>query len=262
MNIQRKFGWKPQKDDPRDLGFERLLKLKNYAFKALPPAANNRYWCSAVEDQGTLGSCTANAWAGLMEYNWCKNGFGGRQYRDLSRLFIYYNERVLEGTVGEDSGAYLRDGAKALATQGVCVEKEWPYLISKFTEKPSSQCYASALPNHIHSYYALNSLGDMKTCIANGQCFVFGFLVYESFMTHEMASTGIMQMPKANEQLLGGHAVLGVGYNDYQKRFLVKNSWGRKWGLKGNNAGYFTIPYEYMSNWNMVSDFWTLDLKG
>jgi C1A family cysteine protease len=262
MSIVRKFGWKPQKDDPRDLGFERLLKLKNYTYKALPPVVNNRYWCSAVEDQGSLGSCTGNAWAALLEYNACRNGFGGKQYKDLSRLFIYYNERVLEGTVNEDAGAYLRDGAKTLARDGVCLEQLWPYHIVNFDDKPTPVCYTNALQRHIHSYYALNSLADMKTCLANRQCFVFGFLVYESFMTQEMANTGIAQMPKPGEECLGGHAVMAVGYNDYEKKFLIKNSWGRNWGLKKNNAGYFTLPYEYMSNWNLVSDFWTVALTG
>jgi C1A family cysteine protease len=254
----RKFGWKPQPDDSRDYGFERLVRAKRYQLADLPMVANNRYWCSSVEDQGDLGSCTANAWVGLLEYNENRFGRGANFYQELSRLFVYYNERVLEGTIYEDSGAQLRTGAKVLATQGVCREKLWPYKIRTFTEKPSTECYADGLANVIRSYYALQTLTDMKTCIANQQCFVFGFLVYASFVSQEMADTGILQMPKSNEEVLGGHAVLAVGYNDYEKRFLVKNSWGRNWGLKKNNAGYFTMPYEYITNWDLASDFWTV----
>lgn len=260
--IERKLGWKVQREDPRDYGFERLLRLKKFTFKDLPKVANNRFWCSGVEDQGELGSCTANAWAGLLEYNRCKNGLGGKSFLDFSRLFVYYNERLLEGNVHEDSGATLRSGARTLANDGACVEPLWPYNIVDFDDRPTPAAYANGLQYHIHNYYALNSLADMKTCIANGQCFVFGFMVYESFMSTEMAKSGIMQLPKENEECLGGHAVMAVGYNDYQKRFLVKNSWGKQWGLKNKNAGYFTMPYDFISNWNMVSDFWTLDLKG
>lgn len=260
--IKRSFGWKLQREDPRDYGFERLLRLKKFTFRELPPVANNRFFCSGMEDQGELGSCTANAWAGLLEYNRCKNGLGGSQYIDFSRLFIYYNERVLEGNVNEDSGATLRSGARTLAKHGACGESIWPYRIGTFTTKPSDAAYTNALPYHIHNYYALNSLADMKTCIANGQCFVFGFMVYESFMSTEMAKSGVMQMPKDNEPFLGGHAVMAMGYNDYQKRFLIKNSWGKQWGLKGKYGGYFTMPYDYITNWSLVSDFWTLDLTG
>ena len=119
--INRKFGWKLQREDPRDFGFERLLRLKNFAFKELPPVANNRYFCLAVEDQGELGSCTANAWAGLLEYNRCKMGLGGASFIDFSRIFMYYNVRVMEGNVNVDSGATLRSGAKSLSKQGICV---------------------------------------------------------------------------------------------------------------------------------------------
>ncbi len=260
----RKYGWKKQQPDTRDFP---LLKLgeKRPLAKALPPVVNLRKWCSEVENQKDLGSCTANAWAGMLEYNRCRAGLGGPQYKDYSRLFIYYNERVLEGTVTQDSGAYLRDGAKAIAKWGVCYEDEWPYITDRFTIKPTDACYASAIKRHIHSYYSLDdkkpakTLENLKTCLASGQCFVFGFMVFESFESDAVTKKGIMQIPNPQtEELLGGHAVMAVGYNDEEKRFLVKNSWGRGWGLKGINAGYFTMPYDFISNPQCASDFWTL----
>lgn len=264
MSINRKFGWKKQKSDIRDYPLQMMKTVRPLA-TVLPPVVNLRRWCSYVEDQEDLGSCTANAWAGILEYNENKYPVAGRKYFDLSRLFIYYNEREIEGTVGEDSGAYLRDGAKAIANYGVCPEFQWPYITDRFVIKPTPECYTSAYENHIHSYYSLDAntpaktLTNLKTCIASGQPFVFGFLVYDSFMTDEMARTGIMPMPDTNrEAILGGHAVMGVGYNDNEKRFLVKNSWGPNWGLKGTNAGYFTMPYEFISDPKMSSDFWTV----
>jgi C1A family cysteine protease len=259
MINNRKYGWKKQKHDSRDLVFEKLVAKKNLQKISLPAAVNNRFWCSAVEDQGNLGSCTANAWAGLLQYNECKNGKGGAGYRDLSRLFIYYNERVLEGTpVSQDSGAELRSGAKVISNQGVPIEMTWPYNINKFAVKPSVQAYTDALPYKIVNYYSLTTLNDMKTCLASGRCFVLGFNVYDYFQSQQMASTGILNMPKSSESLLGGHAVLAVGYNETQKRFLVKNSWGKGWGLPNPNLdGYFTMPYAYMTDPNLASDFWT-----
>lgn len=265
MNIQRKFGWKKQVPDHRDFKMTQLAAVKPLA-AVLPPVVNLRRWCSYVEDQGELGSCTANAWAGILEFNENKyppsNSF---RYNELSRLFIYYNEREIEGTVNEDSGAQLRDGAKAIANLGVCSEPVWPYDISKFALKPLPQAYSEALPNHIHSYYNLDgrnpkqTLVNLKTCIASGEPFVFGFTVYDSFMTDQMANTGVMQMPNLKtESVQGGHAVMAVGYNDAEQRFLVRNSWGPNWGLKGTNAGYFTMPYDFIQNSNLASDFWTV----
>lgn len=263
--IERKLGWIKQKSDTRDFGFARLARAKNYQVVSLPAVVTNRRWCSEIEDQGDLGSCTANAWAGLLQYDENKYPVKGRKYFNMSRLFIYYNERVLNNTVKEDSGAQLRDGAKVINQYGSCAEYDWPYNTAKFTVKPTAACYKVALPNAIHSYYALDgatpaaTLANLKTCIANGQCFVFGFNVYDSFMTDEMANTGIMPMPNyQTEQVQGGHAVMGVGYNDSQKRFLVRNSWGKGWGLKGTNAGYFTMPYEFITDADEASDFWTV----
>lgn len=262
--MNRKYTWKKQKEDVRDLDINRLRSVRMLPTTP-PPVANNRYWCSEVEDQGNLGSCTANAWAGLMEYSECKNGRGGKLFHDFSRLFIYYNERAIENTIDEDSGAYLRDGAKAIASKGACFEKDWPYIIDKFTARPNESCYKNALDNKIGGYYSLDgrtpqeTLLNLKTCIAAGRCFVFGFMVYDGFESKEVLNTGILQLPKSDESILGGHAVMAVGYNDEQQRFLIKNSWGRKWGLKNPKyRGYFTMPYEYISDRNLASDFWTI----
>jgi C1A family cysteine protease len=252
---KRKYGWIKQQPDLRDYDFK-LLKLE--VPPVLPKIVNLRQWCSPIENQLNLGSCTAHAWAGLIQYNEIKSGKIGSLYNDMSRLFIYYNERMIEGTVNQDSGAELRDGAKSLSTYGVPVEVEWPYNIKNFKKKPMVSVYKDALPNIIKNYHAINTFNDLKICLSQGHPFVFGFMVYSSFESNTVSNTGIVPMPKRNEKILGGHAVLAVGYDDNQKRFLVRNSWGTDWGLPGDLRGYFTIPYDYLANSNLASDFWTV----
>ena len=171
---------------------------------------------------------------------------------DLSRLYIYFNERALEGTIDFDSGAQIRDGIKVLAKFGVCPESSWPYDISQFTRKPTAACYKEGLKHRISSYHRLQTLDEMLNCLAEGFPFVFGFTVYESFESLKVAQTGIAPMPKKTERALGGHAVMAVGYDQKQKRFIVRNSWGTQWG----QAGYFTLPYAYIET--LASDFWTI----
>ena len=143
--------------------------------------------------------------------------------------------------------------------QGVCPETTWPYDISKFTQKPPAAAYKEALKNKITSYQRLtNSLNILKGCLGEGYPFVYGFTVYESFMTQEVANTGIMPMPAAAEKVAGGHAVMAVGYDDAKQAFLVRNSWGKGWGIKG----YFWMPYAYITNSNLCDDFWTIRLVG
>jgi C1A family cysteine protease len=246
---RRKYGlgWVPDLPDQRDM----LYGLVRRVPAVLPPRADLRPLCSPVEDQGNLGSCTGNALAGAVEFLEQKDRV---PFINVSRLFIYYNERVIEHSVREDAGAMIRDGIKTLVKQGVCSEARWPYVVSKFAVKPSPGCYAEALEHQVTAYARLQTVDEMRACLAEDYPFVFGFSVYESFESQQVAKTGVVQMPKAKERQLGGHAVLAVGYDDTKKRFLVRNSWGTGWGMKG----YFTMPYAYVADRDLSDDFWTI----
>ena len=242
-----RYGWVPDLPDHRDL----LYSAVRPVILQIPQHVDLRSTCSPVENQGNLGSCTGNALAGALEFLEQKDRIS---FMNVSRLFIYYNERALEGSIKSDSGAMIRDGIKTLKHQGVCAEKKWPYIISKFAVKPGPACYKEALDHQITSYRRILTLDEMRRCLAEGFPFVFGFTVYESFESQAVAKTGTVPMPRKSERVLGGHAVLGVGYNDKQKRFIVRNSWGTGWGKQG----YFTIPYAYLSNPDLSSDFWVV----
>lgn len=248
--VHRTYRWVPDVPDRRDFRFEATFKPSTLATQ-LPETVDLREKMSTVEDQGSLGSCTANALVGSLE---CLEGIKKQAMIDLSRLFVYYNERVIEGTVRIDAGAMLRDGIKTLAKQGVCSEKTWPYDIKKFGLKPPPQAYQEATQRKIKSYHRLETLKDMKTCLASGYPFVFGFAVYSSFTSEDVAKTGVVPMPKDGEKYLGGHAVCAVGYDDRTGRSIVRNSWGTGWGMKG----YFTMPYDYLVDRYLSDDFWTI----
>ena len=247
-STNKKYGWKPDLPDHRDFTYSVKRTLTT-----LPEKVDLRPNCPPVYDQGELGSCTGNAIAGAIEFEQIKK----KDPKPFipSRLFIYYNERLLEGTVNQDSGAQIRDGMKTVNLQGACTEKTWPYVISKFKNKPATKAYTEALNYQTKVYSRVNQdLNSLKGCLASGDPFVFGFSVYESFESDEVAQTGIVPMPTTTESPLGGHAVLCVGYDNKTKRFIVRNSWGSNWGIKG----YFTIPYEYLTNPNLASDFWVI----
>lgn len=212
-----------------------------------------RKYCPAVYDQGHLGSCTANSIAAAYEISQIKEN--EKEPFVPSRLFIYYNEREIEGHVGEDSGAEIKDGIQSIHITGVCPESMWPYDISKFTQKPDDTCYKNALNHRTVEYKRVyQNLGQLKQCLLEGFPFVFGFVVYESFENEEVAKTGVVPMPMEGEKILGGHAVVCVGFDDDKKMFLVRNSWGSSWG----EEGYCWFPYDYLTDSNLASDMWTV----
>lgn len=245
--VKRSYGYIKDSMDSRD-----LRKVFNVFTHENTKSIDLRNQCPSVYDQGALGSCTANAIAGAYEFDMMKE-----QEKNIfvpSRLFIYYNERKMEGNVSSDAGAEIRDGIKSVNKQGVCDEKEWPYDISKFTNEPPQKLYDEAKHHLAVKYERVEQdLKHMKECLIQGFPFVFGFTVYESFESQEVANTGNMPMPKKGEEVLGGHAVMAVGYDDTKNVMIVRNSWEATWGDKG----YFYMPYDFIKSED-CSDFWCI----
>ena len=303
VQLKRKYKWKPSIVDPRD---KKHIFSHRFVSKIKPTVDLRNSDCMPeVYEQGSLGSCTANALAAAFEYdhnksvslvqctrpfhtsrrskkkskkkaqdrnemkmifdNWAQMvdtcpstpasspiNMKSDRFRP-SRLFIYWNERNKEGTVQSDSGASLRDGMDVIHTLGVCSEDCWPYNEGEFAQKPNDKSFEMALQHKSRSYTRLhNDLCQLKTALQYNFPVVFGFTVFESFESENVAHTGIMDMPTKNEKVLGGHAVMLCGYDDKTEMFIVRNSWGSEWGDKG----YFYMPYEFIKQY--ASDFWVL----
>ncbi len=238
-----------QAPDTRD------FKLARFEEEKIPSCVDHRDLCPPVFDQGELGSCTANA------------GIAARMMltgisAPLSRLFLYYQERVIEGTAYQDSGAEMRDICKALTDAGVCEEKYFPYNTARFAKKPSCIAARNAMKYKIGSYATfdgdkIDDVKQIKQYLAlRGPSVLIGIDVYESFEGDDVARTGVMSMPDVSkEQLLGGHAVLIVGYDDSKETLIVRNSWGESWGDKG----CFYMPYNYVEK-GYAFDSWTISI--
>jgi C1A family cysteine protease len=247
-NASHSFGWVPDLPDHRDHTFAAARRI----LRALPPRADLTSKMPVVYDQGQIGSCTANAIAAAVQFDRIRQGSEGFV---PSRLFVYYNERVMEHTTHSDAGAMIRDGIKSVAKQGDCRETTWPYAQSNLFKKPSVKAYKEALLYQALEYQRVDrTLGQMKGCLAEGFPFVFGITVYTGFMSGTTAKNGAVGMPQKGETVEGGHAMLMIGYDDTAKRFIFRNSWGTGWGKKG----YGTIPYAYLTDGNLADDFWTI----
>jgi C1A family cysteine protease len=249
QQVNRVYGWK--KGNCYNLADKYIFDLVRGHSNIV--SVDLRSNCPEVYDQGHLGSCTANAIGFCYHYDELKQ----KESTPFtpSRLFIYYNERNMEGHVDTDSGAEIHDGIHVINTIGVCDENDWVYDIAKFTEKPSQECYSIAEKHRTVDYRAVEqSIEQLKAALIQGFPVVFGFTVYESFESDDVAKTGLMPMPKDGEKILGGHAVAVVGFDDSKKLFTIRNSWGSGWGDKG----YFYMPYEFITNPDMASDFWTV----
>ena len=235
--------WKADKLDTRDYRYQVTQKLN-------PNVVDLRKYCSPIENQGSLGSCTGQSIAGAIEL---LNKRGGK-HNDVSRLFIYYYERLILGTVNYDSGAYIRDGIKATNKYGASLESLWPHDIRKFRQEPITEAKNDALNRKVTRYERVNDFNGCVDALSNGYPVVMGFYVYDSFMSKNVARTGNMPYPNTKrEKLLGGHAVLLVGYDKRKKVFIARNSWGTNWGDKG----YFYMPFDIVKP-NMSSDYWII----
>lgn len=246
QQISRKYGWIKQQHDTRDNFFGVQEPV------VLPTEFRLVEGMPEIWNQGQTNSCTAHAASAAYEYELYQ-----QHLPDFmpSRLFLYYNERIAEGTTNRDAGATIRDSVKALAKYGTLPENYWPFS-ERMDQSPSSGDYQLAIRNIVTSYSAVpQTLQSIKTAIFQKHPVIFGFLVYESFESLQIAKTGIQVLPAANEQCLGGHAVLAVGWDDSRKAFWIRNSWGDDWGI----AGYFLMPYDYIISSRLASDFWIVE---
>jgi len=288
VGIELGMGWLPDYPDFRDYTVEReevSIRLKRLAQKetvkdmlkklgvaqptkaSIPKSVDLRKWCSPVENQGALGSCTANAGVGLVEY-YERRAFA--KHIDASRLFLYKATRNLLHWTG-DRGAFLRTTMAAMVLFGVPPEEYWPYLIEDFDKEPSSFCYSFAQDYQAIQYFRLDSLSTpkdlllkrIKSFLSAGLPSMFGFSVFSSI--EQANGDGKIPYPCRGEKILGGHAVVAVGFNDDIKiknttcgvettgALLIRNSWGREWGDKG----YGWLPYEYILA-GLAMDWWSL----
>ena len=270
------FGWVRDLPDFRDYSPENekikpLLKKLNVLSTpaSLPVKIDLRAWCAPIEDQGALGSCTANAGVGMIEF-YEKKAYG--VWLDASRLFLYKATRNLLGWTG-DTGAYLRTTMGAMALFGVPPEKYWPYKIASFDAEPTAFLYAFAQSFQALNYYRLdpvgttptNLLSQIKTNLAGNLPSMFGFTVYDSISQANGAGKGKIPFPCSTDKVAGGHAIMAIGYDDTLAikntnggktttgALLIRNSWGTSWG----DMGYGWLPYEYVLK-GLAVDWWAL----
>lgn len=244
-NLAQAFTVKPSRPDLRD---------RVYTRQNVPIAreVDLRPWDSLVEDQGALGSCAGNAITNA--YELVVKQKQPDEFVELSRLFVYYNARMLEENVEEDAGVfYMRNAFKGCNHYGLCTEQLWPYNTEKFAEKPTEMAYSDAEQRRIPKYATVTGINNMLEVLNLAYPIVIGMDTYASFMLLDSANS-VMSMPGATEEYIGGHAMVILGYNLADQQFLVKNSFGREWGADG----YCRMPFDYTMKY--VFERWVFEI--
>lgn len=206
----------------------------------LDESVDLREWDSPIEDQGSLGSCVANAVTNTYELM-VKYQYPNK-FIELSRLFVYYNSRLIANNISEDSGAYIKDALAGVKKYGICSEKLWPYLYDKFDDQPTPDCYQDASKRKITEYSFLTTLNEILTKLTAKKPVLIGMNIYDEFLVVDKANP-ILSMPTSTSYPLGGHAVTVLGYNLSKQLVLIKNSFGNEWG----DNGYGWISFEYIN---------------
>lgn len=251
MTRRPALGWIQDAPDERDHFHLPLAALQ----PALPRRVDLRVRgpCPAVLDQGPFNTCTAHAVANAHLFDQLAQGLPAPELP--SRLFIYWNDRVALGLTDRDSGATLRGSLRSLAKIGACPESLWPYEDERLLRAPDEDCFSAATPHRALSYRRVHrDAFHLRSCLAEGFPFVFGFTTFEEFHSDAVRASGALPMPRRGEQPVGGHAVLAVGYDLADGTVLVMNSYGPQWG----RDGCFTMPLEYLLHERLAADFWTL----
>lgn len=258
------YGLVRDQPDYRDIKYQLKPKTVTVVEKQrFPDTIDLRKRCPPIFQQQNLGSCTSQSIAGALQIDRKKVNLPDV---NLSRLFIYYNERDMMGTVMQDSGASLRDGVKSINMYGVPSEEYWPYIIPKFTERPPDSVYQIALQHPKIRYERIDNtkIDLIKGALFEGYPIIFGCDIYSSFESEEVTKTGKVPFPNFSrfsgnlpqEEYLGGHAMIIVGILEKDEVFIVRNSWGKEWGDKG----YCYIPYDYLTNRYLAFDFWIMKI--
>jgi len=243
--LKSKYNVRQDPNDWRDLPY-------SFARQPLRESVDLRQWASPVESQGHLGSCTGNAVVGA--YELLMNKEVPDKFIDLSRLFVYYNARLIENVINEDVGAYVRDAVKAVQKYGVCSEKLWPYQIQDYSITPSIVSYDDARHRNIKDYYRIHTLEDTLDAINKEWPVVFSMRVYSQFEDLYDHGKDTATLPQKGEEPIGAHAMCFVGYDLNKKVLIARNSFGRHWGQNG----YCYIPFDYVRE--EVMDSWIFDI--
>ena len=250
-------GWRPDTPDPRDHGL-RNLRL-NRGLRRRVRRADFRKFCSAIENQGSIGSCTGNSGASGFEFLYKRSG---KRVLAMSRLWLYAQARIREGTFPEDAGAEIRTIIKVLVELGCPPERDFPYRIRDCRKRPAKRLDKLAAAHHIVSYARLEGREQVLRCLAEGLPVIMGWMVFDSCFGEEAMRTGVIPLWQgAGDAPCGGHASLLVGFDDHKRTgrgtkgaALLRNSWGKGFG----EAGYGWLPYEYLEDTNLADDFWVL----